>query len=76
MSILVGNDAHPPLYLYIYHMFFSPKAVVHVFLFLHYRIMFMLMFMFFEFDIFRTKYQTPDNFAKIAHKIAKSKYLK
>ena len=24
MSILVGNDAHPPLYLYIYHMFFSP----------------------------------------------------
>ena len=24
MSILVGNDAHPPLYLYMYHMFFSP----------------------------------------------------
>ena len=25
MSILLGNDAHPPFYLYMYHMFFSPK---------------------------------------------------
>ena len=31
MDILGGNDTHPPLYLYMYHMFFSPYRGVFLF---------------------------------------------
>ena len=46
MGVLKGNEAHPPLYLYMYHMFFYTWEVVHIFWHHHYRFCYTFQFLF------------------------------